>query len=1107
MSGTRLHVLGRVAVSQDGEDRVQAGHAGAVLALLATECGRTVSFDRIVEQLWGGEPPPAARSTVYATVSRLRSALKHTPFSIVSRTPGYVLEGPDEAIDARALAAGVARADELASREAWAEVLATAQAARSVWAGAPFSGLELREDLENEAHRLHRLAERAEELEALALLHVGRADEAARRAEELVRRDVFNEAYWRLRMRAEHADGRTAAALGSFDEFRTLLNDELGIDPSEQLRELHLEILRDTDPDTDTDTGTETDGAGVTGASQAAPDLNRTWEVVPPAGRETERAVLDEAVADTLTRTGRLLLLQGEPGVGKTRLAEYAADTASQAGARVVWARASAGPGTPALWLWEQVVGDLRAGESTGPRPLDDTALSPEQARFRGYERVVAEVLAACVNRPLVVVLDDLQWADEGSLQTLVLLSQHLRGRRCLVVATSRPGSSRGSDPTVALVRDQHAQRLEVSPLTRDEVAALVQGWPGRPDLDADTVTTLWDRTAGNAYLLTEVLRGGDTRGVPATVRQVLEARLAALAPEVRELAEQLAVAGRRIDPLVVARARGTSVSEVVRALEPLRTEGLVTSDQATRSLGFVHDLTREAVLEQIPAVERLTVHARLAAAIAEVYAEELEPHLDQLADHRFLASGGAPSLSAYETCMAAADAAARRHAYDRAALHRERALTSLPPGASHRDLRFEVLFELVTELRLAGDVVGAAHRLSQAMAVARGLGDQVLLNRVLAVLGEVTLWNWRQFGEVDAEAVEALEAALARDAVASRAASLPLADRARLLGTLAVELYYGDERERSEALAQQAVRTARGLDDAALLGRTLNNQVIASWFPDRDDTRRAALDESLGLIDRGLPHVTEAVARLHRAPLELQRGDVAGFLEDLGRAEWLAPRLGRPELEAQVASQWMGYHALRGDLDAARESLARMDRILTRTSLWGAEWIRLMAETSMARIDGSLPELVPQLVRSATGEAGRPLRWSAVLALAVTGDRGRALDHQARWGLTALPLRTHWGSALEWAQAAEVALLLGSPNRAAAYDRLAGLTAPLVLVGSALGVWGPVDALRAALAAAEGHPERAAEHAARRDLVTSRVREALGVTPAWPLSGQPAAR
>jgi hypothetical protein len=183
------------------------------------------------------------------------------------------------------------------------------------------------------------------------------------------------------------------------------------------------------------------------------------------------------------------------------------------------------------------------------------------------------------------------------------------------------------------------------------------------------------------------------------------------------------------------------------------------------------------------------------------------------------------------------------------------------------------------------------------------------------------------------------------------------------------------------------------------------------------------------------------------------------------------------------------------------------MDRILARTSIWGGDWVRLMGQTAMARIDGSLPALVPTLVDAAAADDGRLLRWTAVLALALSGDHDRAADLQSRWGLTAMPRRSYWGSPFEWAQAAEVALLLGTPDRAAAYERLTALTSPLVLIGSALAVWGPVDLLRSRLAGALGDDDLAARHAEAADAVTTRLRADHGIVAVWPLSRTPTTR
>lgn len=1062
------------------------------------ECGRVVSFDRIVEQLWADSPPPSVRSTVYANLSRLRAALRPTGLGIENRPPGYVLVAPREVVDAHAFVDVLERCEELAAHEDWEEVVAATDLARALWDGPPFEGAVVLDDLGNERRRLERLAERVEELSTQALLELERPGEATRRAEGLVARDAFNESYWRLRMRAEHADGRTAAALSTYREFRDLLNDQLGIDPSEQLRSLHLSILRDADAGDDDPTPT----APTTGGASPTTTRPRPWGVEPPAARSRERQVIDTALAEALTRGGRVLLLEGEPGIGKTRLAEYAADSARQAGATVTWSRAVAGAGTPALWLWETVVRDLCGPEAARRLMQASPDLPAEEAQFRVYEQIAAAVLAASDERPVAVVLDDLQWADDGTLRTLLLLAENLRGRRCLVVATTRPrdpGSADAAARLPALPANSLVTRLWVEPLAVADVEQLVTSWSGPLDADVDDAAALHRRTGGNPYLLVEILRDGGTTRVPATVAEIFDRRLASLSDAVRAVAEHLAVAGRRIDPVLIARARGTTVAEVVALLEPLRAEGIVVSDQATRSLAFAHDLGREAVSQRIPPSHRLAIHSRLADAIAEVYADDLDPHLEALADHRYQAAAGAPSLLAYEACMAAADQASTRHAYDGAAVHRTRALEMLVPGTEHRDIRFEVLLELATELRLSGDVVAAASSLTQAVAVARALGDRVLLRRSLSLLGEVTVWNWRQLGEVDEQTVTLLDDLLDHDLTASRSHRMPDAERARILGTLAVELYYGDERERSLSLATQGVETARRLDDPELEGRVLNNFVIASWFPEAATARRRALDDSLA--DPRRPQVTEAVARLHRAPLRLEEGDVHGFLEDLARAEWLAPRVGRPELTAQVASQWMGYHGLRGDLDAAQESMQETDRILTRMSLWGGDWVRTVGQVAMARVSGTLSEVTGSLVDQARSDATNALRWTAALAVALDGDVAGARRLQGQWGLTTLPRRSHWGSAFEWAQAAELALLTGAPGLEETDERLARLSSPLVVVGTALAVWGPVDRLRARLAAERGREQDARRHHRAAEAVTQRVRDQLGVDPVWALA------
>lgn len=216
-----------------------------------------------------------------------------------------------------------------------------------------------------------------------------------------------------------------------------------------------------------------------------------------------------------------------------------------------------------------------------------------------------------------------------------------------------------------------------------------------------------------------------------------------------------------------------------------------------------------------------------------------------------------------------AAQRAERVLAHDEAVGHWELALSALASKWSdYQEQRYQILLGLGEARRWAGDVTGAAAAVEEAVDIALRLDDPVRAARAAVVFGGVALWNLRAYGVVNVAMVERLASLLT--AIGTDHPEL----RAQLLGTLAVELYYSDERARREASAAEAVELARGVGDARLLGQVLNNAYLAQWTADREVQRRAITEEALALVGRGLPRQTEVIARIHRMWSLLRRGE-----------------------------------------------------------------------------------------------------------------------------------------------------------------------------------------------------------------------------------------
>ncbi|GAA2787887.1 ATP-binding protein [Crossiella cryophila] len=519
-------------------------------------------------------------------------------------------------------------------------------------------------------------------------------------------------------------------------------------------------------------------------------------------GRELPEAELAAALDLAAAGRGGLVLLTGEAGIGKTALAEQVSANASARGFRTRWGAS----GGPAFWPWIQVLrqhhGELgTGGEHPWLRPLPASARPDEYARYRLFDDLAGLLTADGV--PTLVVLDDLHWADEGTVRCLEFLVPQLRSASVLVLGTCREA------PEGELAR--LGARIELGGLDVGATGSLlgrVTGTEPEPAL----VAAVHERCGGNPFLATEVARllrhttaPVALTAVPSGVRQVTALRLAELSREAVELLCQAAVLGLSVDVAELAELAGIDPPEVwSRLAEPLR-RGLIGT-QPEQVLRFPHSLLREAVADRIPAPERAALHRRAATAIAtRARADEAST---RLADH--LTLGDRPDEAAVHR-VRAGRAALRALAYEDAAVSFQRALDLLGDDDRDRVRRARILLALAEARSYSGALTEAVADYERAFELARTVQDGETAAR--AALG-CCVGN--QLALHEPRLLRRLEQALA---------GLPPGDgelRARVLARLAKELDPADtSRERRSLVAGQALAMARRLCDPASLGST----------------------------------------------------------------------------------------------------------------------------------------------------------------------------------------------------------------------------------------------------------------------------------------------
>jgi predicted ATPase/DNA-binding NarL/FixJ family response regulator len=774
----------------------------------------------------------------------------------------------------------------------------------------------------------------------------------------------------------------------------------------------------------------------------------------PFVGREAELAALTADLEAALAGRGGVVLLAGEPGIGKTRLAEELAAQASARGALVLWGRCWEGEGAPAYWPWVQIVrahvdasqpAVLRHDMGVGAADIAQIVpavgeclpdlpapppTEPEAARFRLFDSLTGFLRAAAVRRPLLLVLDDLHWADAPSLALLRFLGRELDGPGPLVLGCYRHTEVDQGHPLLAtladLTRGQGRRRLLLGGLDQHEVASFVALVAGVAP-SAELAAAVHQQTDGNPFFVTEVVRllasqgrldAGQAdsvlaSGLPEGIRAVIAERLGRLSDRCRQVLEVAAILGRDFQLRALQPVSGVDPGRLLELLEEAEAARVVGAVPV--GLGrwrFAHALVREVLYEGLPAARRIRLHGRVGEALQALYAADPGPHMAELAHHFVAAAPGSQEMVA--RAVRAATLAGRRAlellAWEGAAGLFERALAALELAEQpDQQQRCELLLELGEARMAASDLPAARSAYRQAGELARRIGWAEALARAALGLGlEFTA------GLVDPVEVGLLEEAL----VALGGADSRL--RARVLARLARALLFTPQVERRLALSEQAVQMARRLGDPATLSAVLYDRHQAIWGSEQAEVageRLAAATEVVRLAERTGDRAMALRGRgLRRVDL-LELGDLAGFDADLAAAERTAEELRQLHYRWQLPLDRATRASLVGHFAEAEEQAAQGLAIGRRAGDQAVGNYYVAVVAILRFLQGRFGETVELFQDMATRFPAVPVyRACLAAALAEAGRAGEAeaeVERLAAGDLAALPRDFTWSVSL----------------------------------------------------------------------------------------------
>ena len=724
--------------------------AQALLAYLTARPGQSHPRDKLAALLWGGTGQQQARSNLRHTLFAIRQAMR-------GFSPGFlVAEAQAVALEPAAVDVDVITFEKLVA-EGTAEAL---ERAAALYQGELLEGLSVDEPpfeewLLSERERLRELA-----LEALArlLAHQSKrqaTERAIQTAIRLLALDPLQEPAHRTLMRLYARQGRRSAALKQYQVCVGVLRRELGAEPEPETRQLYQDILQQR---------LSKSAEPEVRLSHTTPPTRQSEPVgeVPLVGREGQLNQLWRALDEARSGLGRVVVIVGEAGVGKSSLVTVVGANARERGIRMLLGRCYESQQILPFGPW---VDALRgSGVSQEAKTLQDlppvwraelSRLLPEVSApdlptasndlLRLFESVAQFVERLTLEGPVAVVLEDIHWADEMSLRLFAFVARRTQAVRVLLGATARE-EELSSAPVLQRVLDElatgpHFRHMPLSPLSRGDTAALVQSLARRGSdetLVACLSDRLWAASKGNPFIIVETMRALDegavtetapTLRLPERVRQVIAGRLERLSPRGQQLAAVAAVIGREFEFPVLQIAAGLGVRDAAEGVEELVRRRVLHG--IGERFDFTHERVREVVYDRLLALQRKVLHGQLVKAIEEVYAENLEPYYAALGLH---CSESEIWGKAATYLRQAGIQAGARSAYSEAVAFFTQALGALghlPVTRETTELTIDIRLDIRSALIPLSEWARMGEQVHEAERLARTLGDQHRLGKI----------------------------------------------------------------------------------------------------------------------------------------------------------------------------------------------------------------------------------------------------------------------------------------------------------------------------------------------------------------------------------------